>query len=191
VSACRRDTRFDVQLTLPTTSQLARGRSPVRLHSYAHVSSVMRRDHRSSFRYVMTDARPHLSVELAVRDGNAARYRWPPALVMQTMAHANLDGSWWLHLARSCRCWLLAMPWASRSCSCEVVLIRGPCTSSSRQSGYETIDFVNGLLLGSRTAMHVRHPADNQPTSTSPCPPSPRTTPLRYGTTRLTTYSAG
>jgi hypothetical protein len=133
-----------------------------------------------------------------IRDGNAARYRWSPALVMQMMAHANLDGSWWPHLARSCRRWLLAthgMPWASRSCSrscsCEVVLIRGPCTSSSRQSGYETINFVNGLLLGSRTAMHVRHPTDNQPTSTSPCLSSPRRIPLRYGTTGLTTYSAG
>jgi hypothetical protein len=111
-------------------------------------------------------------------------------MVMQTTAHVNLDGSWWPHLGRSCSCWLLVMPWASRSCRCEVVLIRGPCTFSSRQFGYESINFVNGLLFGSRTAMHVRPPADNQPTRTSPRPPYSRRIPLRYGTTGLTTCPA-
>jgi hypothetical protein len=168
---------------LPTTSQLARGRSPVKLHSHAHVSCA--RDHRCTFRSVMADARPHLSVEFADLRRHCSALPCPLAMVMQTMAHVNLEGPWWPHLARSCSCWLLAMPWASCSCSCEVVLIRGPCTFWFRQFGYKSINFVNGLLLGSRTAMHVRPPTDNQPTSTLPCPPFPRSIPLRCGSTGL------
>jgi hypothetical protein len=57
--------------SLPTTSLLVRGHSPVRLHSNAHVPCG--RDHRCSFRSAMTDARPHLSVGLAdLRRHNSA-----------------------------------------------------------------------------------------------------------------------
>lgn len=71
---------------------------------------------------------------------------------MQTMAHVNLDnsavGGHTSVAAAAVDCSLCLGPVVRAVCF-EVAPIRGPCHVQSRPYGYETTNFVNGLLLGS------------------------------------------